>query len=350
MMRRHLVAGAAAMLAAPMVSMPMVSVPARAQARTRVKLVLNWRYQGPQGMFFLAEDRGYFREAGLEVAIDQGEGSAAAVTKVATGAYDIGFGDINAAIALAATRPAEAPLGVMMLYNRPPFCIAVRADGPIRTPKDLEGRTIGGPANDGALRLFPAFARLAGIDASKVAVTNMQPQLREQMLNRGQVDGVFGFINTIRFSARLIGTDADTAYRWIAFGDYGMDLYSNCIVVSRALARDNPAAVRGFLAALTRGLADMLREPDAAVAAVAKREPLINVPVERARLDATVRDEMNHPEIGTIGLGDVSEERFVRGIDILAEAQNLPRKPAFAEVFSREFLPPLSARPTRVVG
>jgi NitT/TauT family transport system substrate-binding protein len=347
--RRHLVAATAALLATPSLTAPLTT-PALAQARTRVKLVLNWRYQGPQGFFFLAEDRGYFREAGVDVAIDQGEGSAAAVTKVATGAYDIGFGDINAAIALAATRPAEAPLGVMMLYNRPPFAIAVRADGPIRTPKDLEGRTIGGPANDGALRLFPAFARLAGIDAAKVTVTNMQPQLREQMLNRGQVDGVFGFINTIRFSARLIGTDADTAYRWIAYGDYGMDLYSNCIVVSRALARDNPAAVRGFLAALTRGLVDMLREPDAAVAAVARREPLINIAIERARLDATVRDEMNHPEIGTIGLGDVTEARFVRAIEILAEAQNLPRRPGFEEVFSRAFLPPLSARPTRVLG
>jgi NitT/TauT family transport system substrate-binding protein len=94
----------------------------------------------------------------------------------------------------------------------------------------------------------------------------------------------------------------------------------------------------------------MLREPDAAVAAVARREPLINTAVERARLDATVRDEMNHPEIAAIGLGDVSEERFVRGIDILAEAQNLPRNPAFDEVFSRAFMPPLSARPTRVMG
>jgi NitT/TauT family transport system substrate-binding protein len=299
-------------------------------------------------MFLLAEDRGYFRAAGIDLTIDQGEGSAASVTKVATGAYDVGFGDINAAIALSAQRPAEAPLGVMMLFNRPPFCIAVRADSPIRTPRDLEGRTIGGPANDGALRLFPAFARLAGIDASRVNVTNMNAQLREQMLNRGQVDGVFGFVNTIRFSAQLIGTNADTAYRWILYGDYGMDLYSNAIVVSRQLARDNPAAVAGLLRAINRGVADMLREPDAAVAAVARREPLINVQVERARLDATVRDEMNHPEIGRIGLGDVVDERFTRGIEILAQAQNLPRMPAMAEVFDRRFLPPLSERITRV--
>ena len=338
MHRRLFLASAAATLATP----------ALAQSRTRLKLVLNWRWQGPQGMFLLAEDRGYFRAAGIDVTIDQGEGSAASVTKVATGAYDVGFGDINAAIALSAQRPAEAPLGVMMLFNRPPFCIAVRADSPIRTPRDLEGRTIGGPANDGALRLFPAFARLAGIDASRVNITNMNAQLREQMLNRGQVDGVFGFVNTIRFSAQLIGTNADTAYRWILYGDYGMDLYSNAIVVSRQLARDNPAAVAGLLRAINRGVADMLREPDAAVAAVARREPLINVQVERARLDATVRDEMNHPEIGRIGLGDVVDERFTRGIEILAQAQNLARTPAMAEVFDRRFLPPLSERITRV--
>ena len=338
MHRRLFLASAAATLATP----------ALAQSRTRLKLVLNWRWQGPQGMFLLAEDRGYFRAAGIDLTIDQGEGSTASVTKVATGAYDVGFGDINAAIALSAQRPAEAPLGVMMLYNRPPFCIAVRADSPIRTPRDLEGRTIGGPANDGALRLFPAFARLAGIDASRVNVTNMNAQLREQMLNRGQVDGVFGFVNTIRFSAQLIGTNADTAYRWILYGDYGMDLYSNAIVVSRQLARDNPAAVAGLLRAINRGVADMLREPDAAVAAVTRREPLINAQVERARLDATVRDEMNHPEIARIGLGDVVDERFSRGIEILAQAQNLPRLPAMGDVFDRRFLPPLAERIMRV--
>ncbi len=323
---------------------------ARAQRLTRIKMVLNWRWQGPQGLFFLAEERGYFREAGIDIVIDQGDGSAAAVTKVASGAYDAGFGDINAAIVLAAQRPADAPLGVYMMFNRPPYTIAVKADGPIRTPKDLEGRTIGGPANDGALRLFPAFARLAGIDATKVNVVNMTPNLREQMLNRGQVDGVFGFVNTIRFSARLVGIDADTAFRWINYGDFGMDLYSNEVVVSRALVRDNPAAVAGLVRAINRGTRDMLREPDAAIAAVLRKEPLINARVERDRLIATVRDEMNHPEIKRIGLGDVSDDRLARSIDILADADHLPRKPTPDEVFSRAFLPPLAERPMVVVA
>ncbi len=343
--RRGLLAAAAAGMLARGLAMP-----ALAQARTRVRMVLNWRWQGPQGLFFLAEERGYFRDAGLDVMLDQGDGSAAAVGKVASGAYEAGFGDINAAVALAAQRPAEAPLGVYMMFNRPPYTIAVRADGPIRVPKDLEGRTVGGPANDGALRLFPAFARLSGVDVARVNVTNMQPGLREQMLNRGQVDGVFGFVNTIRFSARLVNIDADSAFRWMNYGDYGMDLYSNAVVVSRALARDNPAAVAGLVRAINRGTADMLADPDAAIAALLRKEPLSNARVERDRLVATVRDEMNHPEVGRIGLGDVSDERLARAIDILVEVDRLPRRPAPEEVFSRVFLPPLSERPTRVAA
>ena len=73
-----------------------------ADAQTKLKMVLNWKYQGPQGRFFLAEDKGYFKAEGLDVTIDQGNGSGAAVPKVANGTYDVGFGDINALIELAA--------------------------------------------------------------------------------------------------------------------------------------------------------------------------------------------------------------------------------------------------------
>jgi NitT/TauT family transport system substrate-binding protein len=259
-----------------------------AAAETKLKMVLNWKYQGPQGFFFLADDRGYFKAAGLDVTMDQGNGSGAPIPLVANGTYDVGFGDINALIEFAAKKPDEAPIAVYVMYNRPPFTIAVRADSSIKTPKDFEGKTLGGAAGDGALKLFPAFCKIAKIDCTKVNVTNMQPNLREQMLMQGQVDGVFGYVNTIRFSAKLMGVDPDKQIRFINYGDYGMDLYSNAIIVSKKLAKENPAAVRGLLAAINHGLEDALKDPDAAVAAVAKREPLIKIPVERDRLDATL--------------------------------------------------------------
>jgi NitT/TauT family transport system substrate-binding protein len=320
-----------------------------ADAQTKLKFVLNWKYQGPQGWFFLAEDKGYFKAEGLEVTIDQGDGSAAAVPKVASGAYDIGFGDINALIEFAAKKPEEAPVAVYVMYNRPPFTVAVKADGPIKTPKDFEGRTLGGAANDGALKLFPAFAKLAKIDASKVSITNFQPNLREQMLMRGQADGVFGYVNTIRFSAKLANIDPDKQLRWINFGDYGMDLYSNAIIVSRKLVKENPKAVAGFLRAINKAVVDSIADPKASVAAVAKREPLIKLDIELERFDATIKEEMNHPELAKLGLGDVDDARLKTSIDILVDANQLPRTPAASEIFTREFLPPKNERPTKLI-
>jgi len=320
-----------------------------AAAQTKLKFVLNWKYQGPQGWFFLAEDKGYFKAEGLEVQIDQGDGSAAAVPKVASGAYDIGFGDINALIDFASKKPDDAPVAVYVMYNRPPFTVAVKADSPINTPKDFEGKTLGGAANDGALKLFPAFAKLAKIDASKVTITNFQPNLREQMLMRGQADGVFGYVNTIRFSAKLSGIDPDKNIRWINYGDYGMDLYSNAIIVSKKLVKENPKAVAGFLRAINKAIVDSVADPKASVAAVLKREPLIKMDVELERFDATIKDEMNHPEIAKIGLGDVDDARLKTSIDILVDADKLPRTPKVEEIFTRAFLPPKSERPHKLV-
>jgi NitT/TauT family transport system substrate-binding protein len=277
--------------------------------------------------------------------MDQGNGSGAAVPLVANGTYDIGFGDVNALIDFAAKKPDEAPVAIYVMYNQPPFTIAVKADGPLKTPKDFEGRTLGGAANDGALKLFPAFCKFAKIDCTKVTITNMQPNLREQMLMQGQVDGVFGYVNTIRFSAKLIGIDPDKQLRFINYGDYGMDLYSNGIIVSKKLVKEKPEVVRGFVRALNKAVIDSLKDPKMAVNAVLKREPLIKFDVELERMDATLKDEMNHPEIAKIGLGNVDEARLKRSIDILVEASALPRTPKVDEIFTPAFLPPAADLP-----
>lgn len=324
------------------------ALPVAAQAQTKIRLVLNWKFQGPQAWFFVAQDKGYFKAEGLDVEIDQGEGSSASITKVAAGAYQAGFGDINAVIDLAAKRPADAPVAVFMIYNTPPFTIAVKKDSPIRTPKDFEGRTLGGPANDGALKLFPAFAKVAKFDAAKVNQTNMAPNLREQMLLRGQVDGVFGYVNTIWFSAKLVGIDPEKDLRFINYGDFGMDLYSNAVVFSRAFVKDNPKAVQGFVRALNRAINDTLAATEMGMDAVMKREPLLNREVEKERLIATLKAEMGHPEIAKIGLGDVDPARLQRAIGLVVESNGLPRTPTVDEIFDRSFLPPRAERASKL--
>ncbi|MEM6712204.1 MAG: ABC transporter substrate-binding protein [Pseudomonadota bacterium] len=335
--RRTFVAGTAA--AASTLAMPAI-----VRATTPIKMILNWRYQGPQAWFFLAEDNGYFADAGIDIVMDQGNGSGAAVGSVAGGAYDVGFGDINALTQLVATNPDDAPIGVYQMYNKPPFTVAVLSSSDIMTASDLEGRMLGGSANDGALKLWPAFTEIAGIDDSGVEILNFQPNLREQMLASEQVDGVFGFVNTIRFSAKLSGMDPDEEIRFISYGDYGMDLYSNGMIVSKALAAEKPELIAGMNAAINKGVADTLADMDAAIEAVARREPLINKEIEKERLIATLQDEMGHEEMATTGLGNVDEARFKAAMDIIVQANDLPRTPDMSEVFTTDFLPPADER------
>jgi NitT/TauT family transport system substrate-binding protein len=186
-------------------------------ANTQLRMILNWKWQGPQGWFLLAQDRGYFANEGIDVIVDQGNGSAAAVPKVASRQYDVGFGDINALIELAATRPDIAPIAVYMMYNIPPFAVVVRADSPIKSPKDFENKTIGGSPNDAVRKLFPAFCGSIKLDCDKVDLLTIQPGLYEQMLMRKQVDAVFGYVNTVRFSAKLMNVDPDKELRFIKF-------------------------------------------------------------------------------------------------------------------------------------
>ncbi|MGE5794616.1 MAG: ABC transporter substrate-binding protein [Bacteroidota bacterium] len=313
--------------------------PALAQSSPKVKFILNWKYQGPQAWFFIAEDRGYFKAEGVDIEFDQGEGSGAPAVKIASGAYNAGFGDINAIIALAAAKPQDAPIGVYMMYNVPPFVIATKKSSGIKSPKDLEGKTLGGAGNDAALKLFPAFAKLAKVDPGKVSITNMAPNLREQMLQRGQVDAVFGYVNTIWFSAKPLGIDPANDLVWMKYSDYGMDLYSNTIMVSKQLAKDHPQVVRGMLKALNRAIAEVAGNMEPGMDAVMKREPLLRRDTEKERLVATIKAEMSHPETKDIGFGDVSDDRLKRSIVMVVEAYGLPRAPAPGEIFDRQFLP-----------
>ena len=89
-MKRLVAAGLAACALALVTHSPSAS------AQTKIKMVLNWKYQGPQAWFFIAQDKGYFKAEGLDVEMDQGEGSAASIIKVANGSYNVGFGDIIA--------------------------------------------------------------------------------------------------------------------------------------------------------------------------------------------------------------------------------------------------------------
>lgn len=118
-----------------------------------------------------------------------------------------------------------------------------------------------------------------------------------------------------------------------------MDLYSNGLIIPKGMAADQPEMVKGMVWAVNQGVKDTLVDLDAAVDAVAAREPLINKDIEKERLIATLQDEMNHPELATTGLGNVDPGRFKKALDLVVKANSLPRTPKASEIYSNAFLP-----------
>jgi len=315
-----------------------------AAAPTPVRFVLDWKLQGVHGWFQLALSRGYFAAEKLDVTIDQGEGSAASVTKVMAGGYQAGFGDINAIAQLAATRPGEAPVMVYMFYNRAPYALIVKASGPVRTIRDLEGRTLGSPAGGAAARMFPVVAARGGIDAAKVQWMNMAPNLQEQMLLKDHVEGSAVFSVTSYMNLVAQGVDPDRDIRWFHYADHGVDLYGNGVLVSRSFLREQPEAAAGLVRAIHRAVRDTVADPDAAMAALKSREPLLDVAIEKRRLLYALRTVMLTPEVAARGVGDVDDARMARAMGQLQQSFGLARLPAAGEVFDRRFLPPLEER------
>lgn len=313
-------------------------------AETPVKMTLDFKFEGPSAPFLLPLDKGYYKAEGLNVTIDPSAGSLEPIQRVASGEYDMGFADINALIKFRDANPGTPIKAIFMLYNRPPFAVIGRKSRGIAAPKDLEGKTLGAPAADGAFAQWPIFARANSIDVSKVIIENISFPVREPMLAAGQVDAITGYSFSTYIDLKDKGVPVDDI-AVLLMADYGLTLYGNAILVNSKFAVEYPDAVKGFLRAFMRGLRETVKQPSTAIESVLKRNTLARKPVELERLTMAIRENIVTPEVKANGYGGIDDARFSQAIEQIALTHKFKAaKPKPEDIFDPSYLPSVADR------
>src|SRR3954466_3711188 len=315
-----------------------------AQQQTQIKFSLDFKFEGPAAPFVVAIDKGYYKAEGLDVTIDTAAGSLEPINRVASGTYDMGFGDINSLIKFRDANPGTPLKAVYMVYNKPPFSIVGRKSRGVVAPKDIEGKKLGAPPADGAYAQWPIFVKANDIDASKVTVVSVGFPVREPMLASGEVDAITGFSFSSYINLKDRGVPANDI-TVLLMAEYGVNLYGNTIMVNPKFAAEKPEAVKGFIRAFIKGLNETVKNPAAAVDSVLKRNDVAKRETELERLQLALKDNILTPEVKKKGFGRVEEERLDKSIDQIALTYTFKNgRPKASDVFDSSFLPPAAER------
>src|SRR3990167_538882 len=269
---------------------------------TPIKFQLDWRFEGPSALFLTPAAKGYFKDAKLDVTIDAGNGSGGTVTRVASGAYDMGFADMAALMEFHANN-ADAPnkpVAIMMVYNDTPASVMALKKSGIKTPADLNGKKLGAPVFDAGRRAFPIFAKANAI--SGVQWTAMDPPLRETMLARGDIDAITGFTFTSLLNLEARG-------------------------------------VKAFLAAFAKGMKDVIGNPAAAIGDVKARDGIINAELETRRLKLAIDTVINSANARAEGFGQVNGPRLSLMASQVSDAFNTKSRVNPDVVWNGSYLP-----------
>ncbi|MDH7798755.1 MULTISPECIES: ABC transporter substrate-binding protein [unclassified Beijerinckia] len=334
--RRGALLGGAGMVAAPWIARAQEAVP-------KVRFTAGWSFQGGQSYMLRASHAGYFKDAGVDVSISRGFGSGRLPVDIAGGVFDLGAGEMSATLKFMAENPDADLIIVGILEDTNQVAMTVLADGPIKTPKDIEGGTLAAPESDVGRQLFPAYAKFAGIDVSKVTWLSVAPELREPMLVQKRAAGVTGNASSTALSLKRIGIDFPKQ-RIFFYRDAGLDLYSNCFVASRKFAERNPQALKAALAGLFRAYVEYYRDPTDSLKVLVTAEPLTDLKIETERVDYVKKIMPIGKGMKENGISAVDPERLGLCIRTIEEAYGLPQRLTPERVYTDAYLPPAAQR------
>jgi NitT/TauT family transport system substrate-binding protein len=321
-------------LAAGAFTAPVMRRSARAAGPLKqVNMTLDWVFQGPNVGFMLAQDKGFYREAGLDVAITPGKGSVSTAQLVASKAAQFGFAD-GYVVGNGVSRGMGLKT-VGSIYRRNPAAVVVLADSDIGTPKNLEGKSIAMTAGSAQFQQWPAFVKGAGIDGSKIEVVNIDPTGVGAALINNKVPAIAGFAQGYVPSIEIRGKK-QTRIFWYA--DYGVTVVSNGIIVHNDLLERDPELVRAFVTPTIKGFLYGRKNPDEAVASVKKYLETVDPVITRREMELSWKTWVT-PNTKGKALGWASDVDWAETVNVLKQYGGIGGPLVASELYTNEFVP-----------
>jgi NitT/TauT family transport system substrate-binding protein len=304
-----------------------------AQPPETVVFALNWFAVGDHAAYWVALEKGYYRARGLEVELQNSKGSGDSIAKVDTGRADIGLADAAVVIPRIAQGARVKIVGAV--FDLTPLNMWMWKASGIVKPKDLEGKTLAAPPGDAQRQLFPAFAKLHGIDASKVTWVNIEPAAKFVTLAEKRADVVADYLTGLPFYEKALGRENVASMPWYK---HGFDTYSMSIIASERTLHERPKVLRDFVAASYAGWRDVMGDPKAALEIFKKRVPEIDVGLIGPNLRLGL-ELMKTDRYAKHGIGWMDRAKMCATVELInTYMPDMPRKVGCEEVFTNAFL------------
>jgi NitT/TauT family transport system substrate-binding protein len=235
---------------------------------TKAVLLLNWYVYSEHAPFFLGLERGYFAQEGIDLQIQEGRGSVPTVQAVAAGTADFGYADVASVIKAASQGAPVITTGVLL--QKSPMALIGLTERNIHSPADMRGKTVAITPGDSLSLVWPLLLKKMGLNENELTIVSGDPQTKLNAVINGRADLMLGYLMDQNLRIEKATGKPVTA---LAFSDFGVNLISSCIVVSRDTLAKNPDLARRFMKAATHAVQATQSEPEAAVDALLKAYP-----------------------------------------------------------------------------
>jgi ABC-type nitrate/sulfonate/bicarbonate transport system substrate-binding protein len=263
--RRRVLAAAAALAGAGITAPRLVF----AQTKKQIKFTLPWVAEGATLYAYVAKGMGFWDKHGLDVDIARGSGSIASAQAIGEGRFDFGLSTPSIAI-LQAVKGLPIVSLACGAYDAT-MGVCVMNDGPIKKPKDLEGRTIASVVLSADFPFFAPFAEKNGIDMAKITRLQVDNKVRDRLLPEGKVDAITGFASSAMPGYVASGVKA----HFMLYSDYGLINYGTTIMTQPQRVATEPELCAAFIDGVMQGLKATMLDPDAAMNVFFKQVPEI---------------------------------------------------------------------------